>query len=385
MFRRLRNKLRYLIGGRVIDEDIQRELEFHHDMLVEDEEKLGRSHSTALLNARRRLGNTTVTTEYAREAWIVGWVDALVRDVRYAVRSFGRYPAFTAIALLTLALGIGANAAIFRLVDTVLLRALPVRNPQELVVLRANMSYWFFEQFRDRNTVFSDVIGLRTLVSATLTSDNQPLGATKTELVTGNYFDLLGVTPVLGRPLMKTDDVVGAPPVAVIGYGLWKRAFGGLPSVLGRTIRVSGGVISGNTSGFEAEPPAASHPGEPILTIVGVAPPQFFGETVGSMIDVWTPISMQPVLTPGRAWLTRRTASWVNVMGRLQPGMSIDKARTPTSVLSGCRFAPTRAPPHRSAPTSAARSMHDFKSGCSNQVPKASGSYDGSSRSRCSS
>lgn len=149
MFRRLRNKLRYLIGGRAIDEDIQRELDFHHDMLVEDEEKLGRSHSTAVLNARRRMGNTTVTTEYARDAWIVGWVDALVRDVRYAVRSFGRYPAFTLIALLTLALGIGANAAIFRLVDTVLLRALPVRHPEELVVLRANMSYWFFEQFRD--------------------------------------------------------------------------------------------------------------------------------------------------------------------------------------------------------------------------------------------
>ncbi len=333
MFTRLRNKLRYLIGGRVIDEDIQRELEFHHDMLVEDEEKLGRSHSTAVVNARRRLGNTTMTTEYSREAWIVGWVDGLVRDVRYAVRSFGRFPAFTSIALLTLALGIGANAAIFRLVDTVLLRALPVRHPEELVVLRANMSYWFFEQFRDRNTVFSDVIGVRTLVSATLTSDNQPLGATKTELVTGNYFDFLGVTPVLGRPLMKTDDLVGAPPVAVIGYGLWQRAFGGLPSVLGRTIRVSGGVISGNTSGFEAEPPGASHPGEPMLTIVGVAPPQFFGDTVGSMIDVWTPISMQPVLTPGRAWLTRRTASWVNVMGRLQPGMSIDKARTPTSDL----------------------------------------------------
>jgi predicted permease len=333
MFRRLRNKLRYLIGGRAIDEDIQREMDFHRDMLVEDEEKLGRSHDTAVLNARRRMGNTTLTAEDARDAWIVAWVDALARDIRYAVRSFGRYPAFTSIALLTLALGIGANAAIFRLVDTVLLRALPVRHPEELVALRTSMSYWFFEQFRDRNTVFSDVIGVRTLVSATLTSDNQALGATKTELVTGNYFEVLGVTPVLGRPLMKTDDVVGAPPVAVIGYGLWQRSFGGSPSVLGRKIRVIDGVISGGTSGFEPEPPAASLPPKAVLTIVGVAPPEFFGDTVGSMIDVWTPISMQPVLTPGRAWLTRRTASWVIVMGRLKPGMSIDQARTPTSDL----------------------------------------------------
>lgn len=333
MFTRLRNKLRYLIGGRAIDEDVQRELEFHRDMLVADEKKLGRSHATAVLIAQRRLGNTTLMTDYARDAWIVGWVDALARDVRYAMRSFGRYPAFTSIALLTLGLGIGANAAIFRLVDTVLLRALPVRHPEGLVAVRATTSYWFFEQFRDRNTVFSGVIGVRTLSSARLTSDNQPLGTTKTELVTGNYFDVLGVTPVLGRPLMKTDDVVGAPPVAVIGCGLWQRAFGRSPSVLGRTIRVSDGVISGNTSGFEPEPPAASHPAEPVLTIVGVAPPEFFGETVGSMIDVWTPISVQPVLTPGRAWLTRRTASWVNIMGRLKPGMSVEQARTPTSDL----------------------------------------------------
>ena len=333
MFTRLRNKLRYLVRAGTIDEDVQRELEFHRDMLVEDEQKLGRDRGTAVLNARRRMGNTTLMTEYARDAWIVAWADALARDVRYALRSFVQNPAFTSIALLTLALGIGANAAIFRLVDTVLVRALPVRHPEQLVAVRSNVSYWFFEQFRDRNTVFSDVIGVRTLVSATLTSDSQSLGATKTELVTGNYFDVLGVMPVLGRPLMKTDDVVGAPPVAVIGYGLWQRAFGGSPSVLGRTIRVSDGVIGGGTSGFEPEPPAAPHAVEPVLTIVGVAPPEFFGDTVGSMIDMWTPISMQPVLTPGRAWLTRRTASWVNLMGRLKPGMSIDQARTPTSDL----------------------------------------------------
>lgn len=332
MFTRLRSKLRYLMHGRRIDDEVARELEFHRDMLVEDEERLGRTHEAAALNARRRMGNTTLMTESAREAWIVAWFDTLVRDARYAVRSFARYPAFTSVAVLTLALGIGANAAIFRLVDSVLLRALPVRHPGDLVALRASTSYWFFEQVRDRNTVFSDVIGARPLVSATLTSDNQPLGVTKTELVTGNYFDVLGVTPVLGRPLMKTDDVVGAPPVAVIGYGLWRRAFGGSTSVLGRTIRVSDGVISGGTSGFEPEPPSASR-SEPVLTIVGVAPPGFFGDTVGSVIDVWTPISMQPVLTPGRAWLTRRTASWVNIMGRLKPGMTLERARTPMSDL----------------------------------------------------
>jgi hypothetical protein len=333
VFTRFLSKLRYLVQGGRIDEDVSRELDFHRDMLVRDEEQLGHTHETAVLNARRRMDNTTLMVESAREAWILAWFDAFVNDVRYALRSFTRYPAFTSVALLTLALGICANAAIFRLVDTVLLRALPVAYPESLVALRRSTSYWFFEQLRDRNTVFSDVIGVRTLVSGTLTAGSQPLGAAQVELVTGNYFDVLGVRPVLGRPLTRTDDVIGAPPVAVIGYGLWRRAFGGSPSVLGRTIRVSDGAITGGTSGFEPDPGTGVGALEPLLTIVGVAPPEFFGETVGSIIDVWTPISTQPVLTPGRAWLTRRTASWVQMMGRLKPGMTIEAARAPLSDL----------------------------------------------------
>ena len=121
MWARLRNKLRYLMRGSRIDEDLARELDFHRDMLVRDEEQLGRSRETALLNARRKMGNTTLMTEHSRDAWIISWFDTLVRDIRYALRSFARNPAFTAVALLTLALGIGANAAIFRLVDTVML------------------------------------------------------------------------------------------------------------------------------------------------------------------------------------------------------------------------------------------------------------------------
>ena len=141
MWARLRNRLRYLVSGRRIDRDIARELEFHRDMLTEDERRLGHSDATAALNARRRMGNTTLMTEYSREAWIVSWIDALDRDVRYAFRSFRRNPAFTTVALLTLALGIGANTAIFRVVDTVLLRTLPVRHPGELASIRRTFSY----------------------------------------------------------------------------------------------------------------------------------------------------------------------------------------------------------------------------------------------------
>src|SRR5215472_3140051 len=133
MLTRFRNRLRYLLTGKEIDHALAQEIEFHRDMLARDERRLGRSPQRALANATRRMGNTTLMTEYSREAWLIAWLDTLVRDVRYALRSFGRSPMLTIVAVLTLALGIGANAAIFHLVDTVMLRALPVDRPDELV------------------------------------------------------------------------------------------------------------------------------------------------------------------------------------------------------------------------------------------------------------
>jgi predicted permease len=323
MWTRLRNKARYLFGAGRIDQDLARELDFHRDMLAEDSERLGYSHEAAVLHARRRMGNTTLMTEYSRDAWLIGWFDTLARDVRYALRSFARNPAFTLVAILTLALGIGANTAIFRLVDTIMLRSLPVDRPGELSALRRTFSYWQFEQLRDRNEAFSGVLGARTMTSATLSADDQPLGHPSTELVSGNYFELLGVRPILGRAITPDDDrAAGAGPVAVISYGLWQRAFAGSPSVLGRKIRVRDGSVGGGTSGFEPDVKAARGQDETVLTIVGVAPPEFFGDSVGTMVDVWIPITMQPVLTPGRAWLTRRTAQWVYVMGRRRPGVT---------------------------------------------------------------
>ena len=332
MLARFRNKLRYLIHGDRIDRDVARELEFHREMLAQDERRLGHSDATAALNARRRMGNTTLMAEFARDAWLVSWLDAFVRDVRYALRSFRRYPGFTAVALVTLALGIGANTAIFQLVDTVLLRTLPVSQPNELVALRRTLSYWQYQQIRDRNQVFTGTAGMRTMSAATLESDGRSLGPATTELVSGNYFSVLGVAPVIGRAIAADDDkAVGAGPVAVISYGLWQRVFGGSPSVLGRTIRVRDGAISGGTSGFEPEPTLP--PVQPVLTVIGVAPPEFFGASVGTMVDMWVPMTMQPILTPGRAWVTRRSAYWVNVIGRLGPGVSLEQARTQLTSL----------------------------------------------------
>jgi len=330
---RLRNKLRYVVRGDRIDADLAQELDFHRDMLVEEQERLGYSRSTALLNARRKMGNTTLMTEHARDAWLIAWLDALGRDIRYCLRSFARNPGFTIVALLTLALGIGANTAIFRLVDAVMLRALPVERPNELLAIRNSFSYWRFEQLRDRNEVFRDTIGARIVQNVGMAAGDQGIGYGSVELVTGNYFSVLGVHPILGRPIVPDDDrAAGAGPVAVISHGLWQRAFAGSRDVLGRSLRLHGGQAGGGTSGFEPDAPNAPKQDEAVVTVVGVAPPEFFGDTVGRLVDVWIPITMQPVLMPGRAWLTRRTASWVNIMGRLRPGITEDQARASLTV-----------------------------------------------------
>ena len=334
MLTRFRNQLRYLLTGKHIDRTLAQEIEFHRDMIARDERRLGHSPEMAMANATRKMGNTTLMTEYSREAWLIAWLDTLVRDIRYALRSFARYPAFTLVALLTLALGIGANAAIFRLVDTVMLRSLPVERPDELVAIRGSYSYWRFEQIRDRNDVFSGLIGSRIVNDVTITGENQRLGNASVALVSGNYFSLLGVRPSIGRSITPDDDrAAGTGTVAVISHGLWQRAFGASPDVLGQTIRLKGGMAGGGTSGFEPENPNAPRAIEAVLTIVGVAPSEFFGDTVGSLVDVWLPITMQPVLMPGRMWLTRRTATWVQMMGRLRPGVTEIQSRESLTLL----------------------------------------------------
>ena len=201
---------------------------------------------------------------------------------------------------MTLALGIGANTAIFRLVDAIMLRSLPVQHPDELLAIRGSFWYWRFEQIRDRNEVFSGVVGLRAFDDVTVTSGDQPLGRVTAELVTGNYFDVLGLQPILGRPITQADDrAPGAGPVAVLSYGFWQRAFAGSRDVLGRSISLRAGVVGGGTSGFEPDAPNVPHQDTTAVTVIGVAPPEFFGDTVGKLIDVWVPITMQPALMPG--------------------------------------------------------------------------------------
>ncbi len=239
----------------------------------------------------------------------------LWQDLRYALRTFAKSPGFSAVAVLTLALGIGANAAIFAIVDRVLIRELPVREPQQLVLLRSpgprqghtssdgdDAACFSFPMYRDlaRNaTVFSGLIG-EVPFPASVASGGETERAAG-ELVTGNYFGVLGVPPALGRTLTASDDQApGANPVAVLSHGYWKRRFGSDPGILDRSLTVNG---------------------QP-FTIVGVAAASFEGIQAGRPADLFVPMMMKAQMTPFWNGLDDPKDYWVQIVGRLKAGVS---------------------------------------------------------------
>src|SRR5574338_735232 len=246
----------------------------------------------------------------------------LRQDLRYAVRTLARTPGFTAIVILTLGLGIGANSAIFSLTDQMLLRALPVQKPEELVTFdgpgafrgrsfnRATFSYPMYRDFRDKNQVLAGVVA-RFPTPVTMTYKGQSERANG-ELVTGNYFDVLGVKPALGRLLSAADDQKpGAHPVAVLSYGYWKRRFGLSPSILNESVTING------------------YP----MTIVGVVQGGFNGLVIGEAPDVMVPVMMKAQMTPTWNDLDNRQSRWLSVVAGLKQGESIDEARAAMNVL----------------------------------------------------
>lgn len=229
---------------------------------------------------------------------------------------------------MTLALGIGANAAIFNLIDAVMLQLLPVEHPEQLVLLtdpndygeltettqhgvRTILSYKEFDQLRSNKAVFSGMLAAQDDVSDVNvlldegSREAQTLRA-HAQLVSGSFFDVLGVRPVLGRVFTSDEDKTpGANPVTVISYGYWRRMLGGNPGVIGSTVRVGKGDFR----------------------IIGIAPPGFRGILVGFDADFWFPLSMQREVLPGRDYLEPLDTIWLQVMGRLAPGMSIQRAQ----------------------------------------------------------
>ena len=325
--RELWRRLLFLVRRGQFERDLDEEMSFHVEMRSQRD---GDSSQ-----ARRQFGNVGILKEVSREMW--GWssFERLWQDLRYALRQLGRNPGFASVAVLSLGLGIGANTAIFGLIDHVMLRYLPVRDPSELLVIRGNFPYQRYVQIRNRNEIFSAVLGTHPLANVSVTIPGSPSGQASGELVTGNYFATLGVGAALGRTILPEDDrAPESSPIAVISYGYWKRVFGGSPDVLGKKIQVRSSSGNAGTGGLDIYDGASRSTEGAVLTIVGVAPPEFFGDSVGIPTDLWIPMMMQPAVMPGRPWLNKPNVGLViGLMGRLKPGISEAQARASFTVL----------------------------------------------------
>ena len=256
------------------------------------------------------------------------------QDLRHAVRVLAANPGFTAAAVLSLALGIGANTAIFSLLNSVMMSTLPVRNPEELVLLtdpgssgvsigmeggeRSLATYTEFLQLQAQNSTFASMTASGSSLQRT---DARVAGGEPEEiairLVSASYFATLGVPALVGQTFdAGLEPPAGTVPQAVISYEYWQRRFGGRADVLGRTIALSGGPLS----------------------VIGVAPASFFGETVGERPDAWVPLAMQSTVLPGRDWLRDQPGSvekvmWLHIFGRLRPAVSLDRAQADANVI----------------------------------------------------
>jgi predicted permease len=268
------------------------------------------------------LGNLTLAAEDARAQW--GWtrLEQTIQDLRYAVRTLRRSPGFTATAVLSLALGIGANTALFTLINTITWKLLPVSDPEELLLLgqqdRTSISHGFtyqqYQLIRDHNQVMD--LATYSRVPLNVSIEGHVEATVDGQLVSGNYFSLLGVRAARGRLLNPDDDRVPmGHPVAVISHGYWKSRFARDPEIVGRQVSLSGVPF----------------------TIVGVTPPEFFGVEVGTAPKLFVPVMMQPIVMPASEnWLDRPTNSttWLRLLGRLRPGISLAQAAARLDVLA---------------------------------------------------
>jgi predicted permease len=290
-----------LIRKEHLERELDDELRAYLDASIEHNVRAGMTLADATRAARVEIGGVEAVKDRIRD---VGWesvVESLWRDVRYSTRVLRRSPGFTSIAVASLALGLGANTAIFSVLDAVLLKALPVSHPEELFVLRSGeFSYPAYDSLRE-NGAFADLLATSGITALDVGIDQGELEKADVSLVSGSYFSVLGVPAQIGRTFTADDDrVPGSHPIVVLSDGYWERRFGRDPASVGKTIRVSGTP----------------------LTIVGVAPPGFFGERVGVAPAFWIPLTMWARVVPGRNLIASPTTSWLQVIGRLRPGSS---------------------------------------------------------------
>jgi putative ABC transport system permease protein len=331
-FKRFFNRSRW-------DDERARELEAYLSMETDDNIARGMSPAAAREAARRKLGNATLVREEIYQMNTVTLVDSAWRDLKYGARLLRLNPAFAIVAIVSLALGVGANTAIFQLLDAVRIRTLPVKNPGELVEIRIadpvggrtgqfagrrpNLTNPLWEQIRDRQQVFSDVFAWNAPTFDLATGGESR--AAQGLFVGGDFFKGLGVPALVGRTLTAADDRRGcAAPPAIVSYGFWQREYAGSPSVIGRSVVLNG------------------HP----LDIIGVTPANFFGVEVGRTFDVAVPLCAEPIFHGPRTGMDKRDVWFLGAMGRLKPGVTLEQARAQLAAISAPIFEAT-LPPYR--------------------------------------
>ncbi|HEU4995488.1 MAG TPA: ABC transporter permease [Gemmatimonadaceae bacterium] len=309
------HRLRNLFRSDRLIRDIEREVEFHIAERAEALRVQGMPEDEALRQARLRFGNRTVVREQMRDADIVTWADSFAGDVRYVLRALRRAPAFAVVAVASLALGIGANTAIYSLIDAVVLRPLPVNDPHELVQLamgEKDQGYFtnpLWEQVRDNQSGFTAIAAFGETTFNTAGGQKQSIGGS---WVSGDYFTMFGVQPVLGRLFGRADDVRGCSGTAVLGNGYWHAEYGSRTDVVGRTISLEGKPFQ----------------------IVGVAPAGFRGAEIGGDPQVYVPLCSEAVISGSLSALDRRSNWWLRVIGRRQSDLSLQQVKSRLAAIS---------------------------------------------------
>jgi predicted permease len=314
--------------GARLERELREELATHLEMHIADNVRAGMTPQEAQRVALLKLGGVLHTKETVRDGRGLPLLDTFLQDASYAVRALVRSPGLTLVALLSLALGIGANTAIFSLMNAVMLTSLPVRDPAQLVLFGDGLdqgisdgfpnpwlySYPFYRQMQKNNRVFSEVAAAFSMNDRIygLVSGRKEAEPMNIQLVSGTYFPMLGVQAVMGRSLSEQDDQSeDQHPVAVVSYAWWTRTLARDPSVFTRTLTI----------------------GSTVFSIVGVAPPEFFGTKVGEAPDIWIPLAMQREIPPGFNGYHDDVYESLHLMARLRPGVSMAVATADVNLL----------------------------------------------------
>jgi predicted permease len=318
-------RARALIRRRQLDRDLEEEMSFHLSLREASYQASGIAAEDARTAAQREFGSITNFKEVCRDMWTFVWLENLWQDLRFAARTLRKQPGFTAMAVLSLGLGIGANTAVFTLVNDLLLKAIPARDPASLVSfgkaegagvlggISGSLDIFPYDWYRrvaTRSTAFEGICAYGSFpikVNVRRSGSTGPSGQANATLVSGDYFQVLGVNPLLGRTIDLSDaDAPGRQPVAVISYDYWQQEFGGDSAVVGRAMNLNGTAF----------------------TVIGVAPQKFYGAAIDSLPpDLWLPLTMQEKAMLRPSMLGQYGFYWLHMMGRLKPGVGKAQAQ----------------------------------------------------------